>query len=110
MGDSIKALHKERGMLSKLMQRRLSEEERKIIYQKWGIELSSKRRRLQLANRLWSNTKDMNHIMESAAIVARLVRFVEQGQALKEMCGLSFTPPSTRRRLLGWTFSISTLL
>ncbi|KAJ9189659.1 hypothetical protein P3X46_000924 [Hevea brasiliensis] len=102
-GDSIKALHKERGMLSKLMQKRLSEVERKRIYQKWGIGLNSKRRRLQLANRLWSNTKDINHIMESAAIVARLVRFVEQGQALKEMFGLSFTPPNTRRRSLGWT-------
>ncbi|EEF49500.1 ATP binding protein, putative [Ricinus communis] len=108
--SSIKALHRERGMLSKLMQKRLSEEERKRFYQKWGIGLNSKRRRLQLANRLWSNTKDINHIMESAAIVAKLVKFVEQGQALKEMFGLSFTPPSTRRRSLGWTYSKSTLM
>ncbi|KAJ9132793.1 hypothetical protein P3X46_033627 [Hevea brasiliensis] len=110
LATSIKALHKERGMLSKLMQKRLSEEERKRIYQKWGIGLNSKRRRLQLANSLWSNTKDINHIMESAAIVGKLVRFVEQGQALKEMFGLSFAPPSTRRRSLGWTYSKSTLL
>ncbi|KAF2322811.1 hypothetical protein GH714_031031 [Hevea brasiliensis] len=45
---------------------------RKRIYQKWGIGLNSKRRRLQLANSLWSNTKDINHIMESAAIVGKL--------------------------------------
>ncbi|XP_050231265.1 kinesin-like protein KIN-7E [Mercurialis annua] len=103
--SSIKALHRERGTLSKLMQKRLSEEERKRIYQKWGIGLNSKRRRLQLSSRLWSNTKDINHITESAAIVAKLVKFVEQGQGLKEMFGLSFTPPSSRRRSLGWTYS-----
>lgn len=97
-------------MLSKLMRKRLSEEERKRIYLKWGIGLNSKRRRLQLANRLWSTAKDINHIMESAAIVGKLVRFVEQGQGLKEMFGLSFTPPNTRRRSLGWTYSKSTLL
>ncbi|XP_065865326.1 kinesin-like protein KIN-7E [Euphorbia lathyris] len=110
LASSMKALHRERGMLTKLMQKRLSEEERKTIFQRWGIELRSKRRRLQLANRLWSNTEDINHITESAAIVAKLVRFVEQGEALKEMFGLSFTRPSTRRRSLGWTHINSTLL
>lgn len=109
--DSMKALHRERGMLTKLMQKRLLEEERKTIYERWGIGLRSKRRRVQLANRLWSNTEDMNHITESAAIVAKLVKFVEQGEALKEMFGLSFTPPSTtRRRSLGWTHVSSSLL
>ncbi|CAK7329604.1 unnamed protein product [Dovyalis caffra] len=112
LASSIKALHRERGMLSKLMNKRFSEEERTRLYKKWGIGLNSKRRRLQLANCLWSNTKDVNHVMESAAIVAKLVRFVEQGQALKEMFGLSFTPPtsSTKRRSLGWTYSKSSLL
>ncbi|KAH8510634.1 hypothetical protein H0E87_008250 [Populus deltoides] len=111
-GDSIKALHRERGMLSKMMNKRFSEEERNRLYKKWGIGLSSKRRRLQLANRIWSNTKDIDHVMESAAVVAKLLRFVEQGQALKEMFGLSFTPPtsSTKRRSLGWTYSKSSLL
>lgn len=112
LASSIKALHRERGMLSKLMNKRFSEEERNRLYKKWGIGLSSKRRRLQLANRIWSNTEDINHVTESAAVVAKLVRFVEQGQALKEMFGLSFTPPtsSTRRRSLGWTYSKSSLL
>ncbi|KAJ6906260.1 kinesin-like protein KIN-7E isoform X2 [Populus alba x Populus x berolinensis] len=107
LASSIKALHRERGMLSKLMNKRFSEEERNRLYKKWGIALNSKRRRLQLANRVWSNTKDINHVTESAAVVAKLVRFVEQGQALKEMFGLSFTPPtsSTKRRSLGWTYS-----
>lgn len=84
-------------MLVKLMQKRFSEEERKRVFKEWGIGLDSKRRRMQLANRLWSDT-DMNHVMQSAAIVARLVRFSEQGRFLKEMFGLSFTPQLTHRR------------
>ncbi|CAI0378342.1 unnamed protein product [Linum tenue] len=111
LASSIKALHRERVMLSKLMQRRLSGDERNRLYQKWGIGLNSKRRKLQLVNRLWGNTKDVDHITESAAIVAKLVSFAEQGQALKEMFGLSFTPPSTTRtNSLGWTYSKSSLL
>ncbi|KAK3195363.1 hypothetical protein Dsin_026673 [Dipteronia sinensis] len=108
--SSVRALHRERGMLSKLMRRRFSEEERKKLYERWGIVLDSKRRRLQLANLLWSNAKDKNQVTESATIVAKLIRFVEQGHALKEMFGLSFTPPpSTRRRSLSWKHSMSSL-
>ncbi|KAK1572468.1 hypothetical protein Q3G72_033007 [Acer saccharum] len=108
--SSVRALHRERGMLSKLMRKRFSEEERKKLYERWGIVLDSKRRRLQLANLLWSNAKDTNQVTESATIVAKLIRFVEQGHALKEMFGLSFTPPpSTRRRSLSWKHSMSSL-
>lgn len=93
------------------MRRRLSADERNKLYQKWGIGLNSKRRRLQLANHLWSNSKDMNRITESAAIIAKLIRFVEQGDALKGMFGLSFTPLTTpRRRSLGWKHSMASLL
>ena len=88
-------------MLVKLMQKRLSAEERKRLFKEWDIALDSKRRRMQLASRLWSNT-DMNHVMESATIVAKLVRFSEQGKALKEMFGLSFTPQHTGRRSYSW--------
>lgn len=110
LASSLRALHRERDMLCKLMRKRYSEEERSILYEKWGIGLESKRRRLQLVNQLWSNTKDMNYIIESAAIVARLVRFLEQGQVLKEMFGLSFKPPPMRRRSYGWKNSRATLL
>lgn len=108
--SSIRALRREREMLSKLMHKRFSEGERNRLFQKWGIKLDSKRRRLQLAQRLWSNTTDMSHINESAAIVAKLIKFVEQGQALKEMFGLSFTPHRTRRRSYGWKHSMGSLL
>ncbi|KAJ7978528.1 Kinesin-like protein [Quillaja saponaria] len=110
LASSKKALGREREILIKLMKKRLSEEERKRLFRRWGIALDSKRRRLQLVNLLWSNTQDMNHITESAAVVAKLVRFVEQGQALKEMFGLSFTPPQSKRRSYGWKNSKASLL
>lgn len=111
LASSERALRRERETLSKLMRRRLSADERNKLYQKWGIGLNSKRRRLQLANHLWSNSKDMNRITESAAIIAKLIRFVEQGDALKGMFGLSFTPLTTpRRRSLGWKHSMASLL
>ncbi|KAK4258557.1 hypothetical protein QN277_004996 [Acacia crassicarpa] len=112
LSSSDKSLCREREMLVKLMQRRLSEEERKSLFKKWSIGLNSKRRRMQLAKRLWSNT-DMNHIIESASVIAKLVRFSEQGKAFKEMFGLSFSTPfqyQTRRRSYPWKNSTASLL
>lgn len=99
-------------MLVKLMQRRLSEEERRSLFNKWGIALDSKRRRMQLAKCLWSST-DMDHIIESASVIAKLVRFSEQGKAFKGMFGLSFSTPyqyQTRRRSYPWKNSSGSLL
>ncbi|VVB08527.1 unnamed protein product [Arabis nemorensis] len=107
VASSLKALQRERRMLSKLVGKRFSVEERKRLYEKFGIAVNSKRRRLQLANQLWSNPKDITHVVESAAVVAKLVRFVEQGRAMKEMFGLSFTPSS--RRSHSWRKSMTTL-
>ncbi|KAG7571610.1 Kinesin motor domain [Arabidopsis suecica] len=110
IASSLKALHRERRMLSKLVGKRFTGEERKRLYQKFGIAVNSKRRRLQLANQLWSKPNDITHVVESAAVVAKLVRFVEQGRAMKEMFGLSFTPPlPTTRRSLNWRKSMTTL-
>ncbi|CAH8305556.1 unnamed protein product [Eruca vesicaria subsp. sativa] len=94
LASSRKALHKERKMLSKLVRKRFSEEERTRIYHKFGISVNTKRRRLQLVNALWSNPKDMSHVAESADVVAKLVSFTEQGRVMKEMFGLAFTPLS----------------
>ncbi|KAE8685412.1 Detected protein of unknown function [Hibiscus syriacus] len=57
---------------------------------KWGIGLNTKHRRLQLAYRLWTDPKDMDHIAESAAVVAKLVGFVDPEKTFKEMFGLNF--------------------
>lgn len=97
-------------MLSKQMHRRLSKSERDNLYLKWGISKSSKHRRLQLAHRLWSETEDMNHIRESATIVAKLVGSVEPDQAFKEMFGLNFAPRGRRKKSFGWTSSMKHIL
>ncbi|KAL1208191.1 Kinesin-like protein KIN-7E [Cardamine amara subsp. amara] len=110
VASSLKALQREKRMLSKLVGKRFTVEERRRLYQKFGIDVNSKRRRLQLADQLWSKPNDITHVVESAAIVAKLVRFVEQGRAMKEMFGLSFTPPvPPTRRSLSWRKSMSTL-
>ncbi|CAH2075880.1 unnamed protein product [Thlaspi arvense] len=111
LASSRKALHRERKMLSKLVGKRFSGEERTRIYHKFGIAVNSKRRRLQLVNELWSNPKDMTQVVESADVVAKLVRFAEQGRAMKEMFGLTFTPPSflTAQRSHSWRKSMPTL-
>ncbi|GMI74485.1 hypothetical protein like AT2G21300 [Hibiscus trionum] len=110
LASSVRALQRERQTLTKLMRRRFSEEERKKLYQKWGIGLHTKQRKVQLVNQLWSNNKNMNHVAESAAIVAKLIKFVEQGRTLKEMFGISFTPPRPRQRSFSWKNSMTTLI
>ncbi|KNA24472.1 hypothetical protein SOVF_015360 [Spinacia oleracea] len=108
--SSEKALRKERETLSKLINRRFSNEERKKLYTKWGIRQDSKRRRLQLVSQLWTETGDMDHIVESATIIGKLVKFSEQGRALKGMFGVSFSPPSLRRSSYGWMNGMSSLV
>lgn len=90
-------------MLYRQMLKKLPEKERESLYNKWGIALNSKQRRLQLARRVWTKT-DVEHVRESASLVARLIGLLEPGQALKEMFGLSFTlaPQLTNRRSLSW--------
>lgn len=77
------------------MEKKLSEAERESLYVKWGIEINSKRRRYQLAEKLWSKTDDMNHIANSAYLVAKLAGLMEPGKGPKEMFGLDF--PGTSR-------------
>lgn len=106
LGNSMRALRREREMLANQMQKKLSEEERMKLFTQWGIQLTSKNRRLHLVNRLWTNTEDMNHISESAGIVARLLEFVKPEQAFKEMFGLNFTPRRMSKRSHSWKLSI----
>ncbi|KAL6008376.1 hypothetical protein ACLOJK_033885 [Asimina triloba] len=93
--SSIKTLRKEREMLSKKMRKSFSTVQRDDLYRRWGIGLNTKRRRLQLINLLWSETGNMDHIARSASIIAKVIGFVQPGQATKEMFGLSFTPQRT---------------
>lgn len=102
MMNSLKNLRREREMLSRQMQKRMTTMEREELYSKWGISLESKRRRLQLAKKLWSETNNIEHVKESAAIVAKLIGLLEPEHALKEMFGLSFAPQLTHRRSFSW--------
>jgi centromeric protein E len=88
---SLKNLKRERDMLYRQMLKKLDNRDKESIYSRWGIDLSSKQRRLQLSRLVWTRADDMEHVRESAALVARLIDLVEPGQALKEMFGLNFT-------------------
>ncbi|KAH7566300.1 hypothetical protein JRO89_XS08G0134400 [Xanthoceras sorbifolium] len=103
--SSMKALRQERQMLYQQMEKKLSKEQRENLFLKWGIGLQTKYRRLQLAHSLWSDTKDMNHIAESASVVAKLVGFVKPEQAFKEMFGLNFAPRRKSRKFKLWKSS-----
>lgn len=90
--SSEKALRRERHMLSHEMRKRLTEEERTNLFQRWGIGLDTKNRRLQLAHLLWTDPRDMDHIVESAAIVAKVVGFIDEEKTFKEFFRLKFAP------------------
>uniref|UniRef100_A0ACD5ZNR4 Uncharacterized protein n=1 Tax=Avena sativa TaxID=4498 RepID=A0ACD5ZNR4_AVESA len=100
IATSLKSLKRERDMLHRQMLKKLaSGEEKENMYSRWGIDLSSKQRRLQLSRLVWTRADDMGHVRESASLVARLIDLVEPGQALKELFGLNFTlAPRTERR------------
>ena len=97
-------------MLSKQMQKRLSKEERHNLFLKWGVGLNAQHRRLQLVHRLWTDTRDINHITESASVVAKLVGSVEPGKAFREMFGLNFTPRRSSHRSHRWKPIVKYLL
>ncbi|CAA6666905.1 unnamed protein product [Spirodela intermedia] len=101
--SSARALRRERGMLRRRMQRRLSPEEREGLYREWGIPAESKRRKARLVRLLWSDPGNMELAEESASIIAKLVGLPEPDEALKEALGLQFLPQRPRRRSQnGW--------
>ncbi|KAL1542944.1 kinesin-like protein KIN-7E [Salvia divinorum] len=108
--SSPKALQREREMLSRRMLKKLSTKEREAIFQKWGIEVKSKQRRLQLCRKLWTDTNDMDHINESAAIVAKLAGLKEAEEAPKEMFGLSLVPKQTSTKSFSWRHPIPSII
>lgn len=109
-GGSVKDLIRERGMLSKQIQKKFSRKQREELFKKWGIGLDTKQRSLQLARRVWTDTNDMDHVKESAALVAKLFGFVEPSRAPKEIVGLNILPRSITRRSYTWKHGIPPLL
>lgn len=90
------------------MYKKIPAHEREGMFKKWGIVINSKQRRLQLVRLLWTDTKDMQHIRESAELVAKLVGFVDEGQVPKEMfVGPSVFRRSFNRRSYSWKSNMS---
>ncbi|KAF2553682.1 hypothetical protein F2Q68_00035603 [Brassica cretica] len=108
--SSTKALTRERFKLSKLMQRKLSKEERENLFLRWGIGLNTRHRRVQLAHRLWSDYKDMGDVRESASLVGKLHGFVDMNLTSSDMFGINFAfrPPRPKKSSL-WKRSVLSL-
>ncbi|KAF8098054.1 hypothetical protein N665_0275s0024 [Sinapis alba] len=107
--SSLKALNRERYKLSQLMQKKLTKEERENLFLRWGIGLNTKHRRLQLAHRVWSESKDMDHVRESASVVGKLTGFVDMDLASREMFGLNFSLKPRPKKSSLWKRSVLSL-
>ncbi|CAA7037365.1 unnamed protein product [Microthlaspi erraticum] len=106
--QSAKAVARERDWLAKQIPKKFGKKEREEVYKKWGVELSSKQRSLQVTHKLWINAKDIEQCRESASLVATLVGFVDSNLIPKEMFGLSFSPTTPLNvKSSGWSFSNS---
>lgn len=112
LAASCRALRKEREQIAKRMRTSLTEEERQEMYQRWGVPLGAKQRKLQVAYRVWTDPHDQVHIQDSAELVARVMGFWNPKQeASKEMFELAFAPPSSKKPWLhvGWNNLLNNL-
>ncbi|KAI4316885.1 hypothetical protein L6164_024819 [Bauhinia variegata] len=108
--SSMKALNHERKMLSKQVHKKFGKKERDELYQNWGIDLKTKHRSIQLAWRLWTDTKDMIHARESAMLVAKLVGLVGSDVSPKKTFGFGFFGKRKSQKFQTWKDTVSTLL
>nr|AMS24225.1 kinesin 7-IId protein [Marsilea vestita] len=109
---SIRALKKEREQIAKRMRTGLTEDEKEAMYQRWGVPLGAKQRKLQVAYRVWTNPHDEVHIRDSAELVGRVMGFWTPGkETSKELFELTYAPPSNRKPWLqvGWNALINNL-
>jgi centromeric protein E len=105
---SIRALKQEREYLAKRVCK-LTAEERELLYARWEVPPVGKQRRLQLVNKFWTDPYNMQHVQESAEIVAKLIDFCVSSENSKDMFALNFASPYNRKTWAGWNF-ISNLL
>ncbi|KAE9604643.1 putative NPK1-activating kinesin-like protein [Lupinus albus] len=106
---SIKALRQEREYLAKMVNTKLTAEERELLYAKWDVPPVRKHRRLQLATKFWTDPYNMQHVQESAEIVAKLIDFCWSSENSKDMFELNFARPCNKKPWAGWKV-ISNLL
>ncbi|XP_073306494.1 kinesin-like protein KIN-7F [Primulina huaijiensis] len=110
LASSAKTLNREREMLGRRMIKKYSAKEREALYKKWGIGLKTKQRRLQLCRKLWTDAANLEHIKESAYIVAKLIGFKETGKAPKEMFGLSVSTKLVNLSSSSWRHSLPSMI
>jgi centromeric protein E len=101
-------LKQEREYLAKRICK-LAAEERELLYARWEVPPVGKQRRLQLVNKFWTDPYNMQHVQESAEIVAKLIDFCVSSETSKDMFALNFASPYNRKTWAGWNF-ISNLL
>ncbi|KAJ0587769.1 putative plus-end-directed kinesin ATPase [Helianthus annuus] len=107
---SARALNLERAMLSRKLLKKFTSAERREMFAKWGIDLESRNRRFQLSQLLWTKTDDIEHIRNSAEIVAKLVGLIEPDKTPKELFGLTVATKQESQSLLStWRNSLSLL-
>ncbi|KAJ0040432.1 hypothetical protein Pint_28416 [Pistacia integerrima] len=104
--SSLKALQKERYILSQKMKKKFSKEQRQNLFLKWGIGLQTKHRRWQLANLLWSDAKDLNHVAESASVLEKLITFAKPEQAFKGIYSLNFGSHPLKKKFKLWRSNV----
>ena len=90
---SIRALKQEREHLARKVNTKLTAEERELLYAKWEVPPVGKQRRLQFVNKLWTDPYNMQHVQESAEIVAKLIDFSVSDENSKDMIELNFSSP-----------------
>lgn len=106
--QTAKAVAREREWLAKQIPKKFGKKEREEVYKKWGVELNSKQRSLQVSHKMWINSNDIEVCKESASLVATLVGFVDSNLTPKEMFGLSFSPTTPLNvKSSGWSISNS---
>ncbi|KAI3807354.1 hypothetical protein L1987_23281 [Smallanthus sonchifolius] len=108
--SSARALTLERAMLSRKLLSKFTSSERESLFVKWGIDLESRNRRFQLAQLLWTQTDDFEHVKESADIVAKLVGFEEPNTTPMELFSLSVPPKQESQGIFSsWRNALSLL-
>ncbi|XP_076901355.1 kinesin-like protein KIN-7F [Bidens hawaiensis] len=108
---SARALTLERAMLCRKLLNKFTSAERQTLFAKWGIDLESRNRRLQLSQLLWTKTDDIEHIRDSAKIVAKLVGLIDPDKTPKELFGLTVATKQQESQSLisTWKSSLSLL-
>ncbi|MCO5591245.1 hypothetical protein L7F22_045226 [Adiantum nelumboides] len=100
----MRAVRRERESIVKHLNTRLTLSEREEMYRQWGIPLNMKRRRLRLANMVWTNYQDEVHVQMSAELVAKVVALWNRsGSVSKEMFQLSLSPAGNERTRFRWS-------